>query len=150
MAKKKILFIIFLIIIFPIIILGIDFCITFWGVNYELNVDQTNITVIEENLQKDNIKIEDLNDVNKIEISGAGLNDYSVLSFHYKDNSIKSVNLYLNKQTYYTEQYLSKHHKFNYDDMFEFSIFISLTTMVVTYICGKKKMAEKNSKVYGR
>ena len=59
--------------------------------------------------------------MNKIEISGAGLNDYSVLSFHYKDNSIKSVNLYLNKKTYYTEQYLSKHHKFNYDDMFEFS-----------------------------
>ena len=80
--------------------------------------------------------------MNKIEISGAGLNDYSVLSFHYKDNSIKSVNLYLNKKTYYTEQYLSKHHKFNYDDMFEFSIFISLTTMVVTHICVKKKMAD--------
>ena len=129
-------------IISPIIIFGIDFCATFWGVNYELNVDQNNIAVIEENLQKDNIKIEKSKDIRKIEISGAGLNDYSVLSFHYKDNSIKSVNLYLNKKTYYTEQYLSKHHKFNYDDMFEFSIFISLTTMVVTHICGKKKMAD--------
>lgn len=143
MIKKIFLnFIKIILIISPIIIFCIDFCVTFWGVNYELNVDQTNITVIEENLQKDNIKIEKLNDVNKIEISGAGLNDYSVLSFHYKDNSIKSVNLYLNKKTYYTEQYLSKHHKFNYNDMFEFSIFISLTTIVVTYICGKKKMAD--------
>ena len=145
MIKKIFLnFIKIILIISPIIIFCIDFCVTFWGVNYELNVDQTNITVIEENLQKDNIKIEKLNDVNKIEISGAGLNDYSVLSFHYKDNSIKSVNLYLNKK-YYTEQYLSKHHKFNYNDMFEFSIFISLTTMVVTYICGKKKMVDNKS-----
>lgn len=137
---KKIFFnfIKMILIISPIIIFCIDFCVTFWGVDYELNVDQTNITVIEENLQKDNIKVENLNDVKKIEISGAGLNDYSDLSFHYKDNSIKSVNLY-NKQAYYIEQYLSKHHKFNYDDMFEISIFISLTTMVVTYICGKKK-----------
>lgn len=140
---KKIFFnfIKMILIISPIIIFCIDFCVTFWGVDCELNVDQTNITVIEGNLQKDNIKVENLNDVKKIEISGAGLNDYSDLSFHYKDNSIKSVNLY-NKQAYYIEQYLRKHHKFNYDDMFEISIFISLTTMVVTYICGKKKMAD--------
>ena len=34
---------------------------------------KTNIAVIEENLQKDDIKIEDLKDVRKIEIRGAGV-----------------------------------------------------------------------------
>ena len=125
-------------IISPIIIFGIDFCATFWGVNYELNVDQTNIAVIEENLQKDNIKIEKSKDIRKIEISGAGLNGYSVLSLHYDDNSIKSTNLYLN-ESYNIEKYLSKHHKFNYNDMVKISIFISLTTIVFTIYAGRKK-----------
>ena len=137
---KKIFFnfIKMILIISPIIIFCIDFCVTFWGVDYELNVDQTNITVIEENLQKDNIKVENLNDVKKIEISGAGLNDYSVLSLHYDDNSIKSTNLYLN-ESYNIEKYLSKHHKFNYNDMVKISIFISLTTIVFTIYAGRKK-----------
>ena len=108
------------------------------GVNYELNVDQNNIAVIEENLQKDNIKIEKSKDIRKIEISGAGLNDYSVLSLHYDDNSIKSTNLYLN-ESYNIEKYLSKHHKFNYNDMVKISIFISLTTIVFTIYAGRKK-----------
>ena len=129
-------------IISQIIILGIDFCATFWGVKYELNVDQNNIAVIEENLQKDNIKIEKSKDIRKIEISGAGLNDYSVLSLHYDDNSIKSTNLYLNEKSYYIYQYLSKHHKFNYNDMVEISIFISLTTIVFTIYAGRKKLVD--------
>ena len=74
MIKKIFLnFIKIILIISPIIIFCIDFCVTFWGVNYELNVDQTNITVIEENLQKDNIKIEKLNDVNKFDNNGCYL-----------------------------------------------------------------------------
>lgn len=137
-GKRFFNFIKIILIIFPIIIFCIDFCATFWGVNYELNVDQTNIAVIEENLQKDDIKIEDLKDVRKIEIRGAGLNAYSVLSLHYDDSSIKSTNLYLNEKSYYIEQYLSKHHKFNYDDMVKISIFISLTTIVVTIYVGRK------------
>ena len=131
-------FIKIILIISPIIIFCIDFCANFWGVNYELNVDQTNIAVIEENLQKDNIKIEKSKDIRKIEISGAGVNDYSVLSLHYDDNSIKSTNLYLN-ESYNIEKYLSKHHKFNYNDMVKISIFISLTTIVFTIYAGRKK-----------
>ena len=134
-------FIKIILIISPIIIFCIDFCATFWGVNYELNVDQTNIAVIEENLQKDDIKIENLRDVRKIEISGAGLNDYSVLSLHYDDNSIKSTDLYLN-ESYNIEKYLSKHHKFNYNDMVEISIFISFTTIVFTIYAGRKKLVD--------
>ena len=127
-----------IIIISPIIIFCIDFCATFWGVNYELNVNQTNIAVIEENLQRDNIEIENLKDISKIEISGAGLNDYSVLSIHYNDDSIKSINLYLNEKTYSIEQYLNKHHKFNWNDMVEISTFISLATIVVTIYSRRK------------
>ena len=138
-GKRFFDFIKIILIISPIIIFGIDFCATFWGVNYELNVDQTNIAVIEENLQKDDIKIEDLKDVRKIEIRGAGLNDYSVLSLHYDDNSIKSTDLYLN-ESYNIEKYLSKHHKFNYNDMVKISIFISLTTIVFTIYAGRKKL----------
>ena len=137
--KRFLNFIKIILIISPVIIFGIDFCATFWGVNYELNVDQTNIAVIEENLQKDNIKIEDFKELRKIEISGAGLNDYSVLSLHYDDNSIKSANLYLNEKSYYIEQYLSKHHKFNYNDMVKISILISLTTVVITIYIERKK-----------
>ena len=138
-GKRFFDFIKIILIISPIIIFCIDFCATFWGVNYELNVDQTNIAVIEENLQKDDIKIENLRDVRKIEISGAGLNDYSVLSLHYDDNSIKSTDLYLN-ESYNIEKYLSKHHKFNYNDMVKISIFISLTTIVFTIYAGRKKL----------
>lgn len=141
-GKRFFDFIKIILIISPIIIFGIDFYATFWGVNYELNVDQNNIAVIEENLQKDNIKIEKSKDIRKIEISGAGLNDYSVLSLHYDDNSIKSTNLYLNEKSYYIYQYLSKHHKFNYNDMVEISIFISLTTIVFTIYAGRKKLVD--------
>ena len=91
---------------------------------------------------KDDIKIEDLKDVRKIEIRGAGLNDYSVLSLHYDDNSIKSTNLYLNEKSYYIDQYLSKHHKFNYNDMAKISIFISFTTIVFTIYAGRKKLVD--------
>ena len=136
--KRFLNFIKIILIISPVFIFCIDFCATFWGVNYELNVDQTNIAVIEENLQKDNIKIEKSKDIRKIEISGAGLNDYSVLSLHYDDNSIKSANLYLNEKSYYIEQYLSKHHEFNYNDMVKISIFISLTTVVITIYIERK------------
>ena len=132
-----------ILIILPIIVFCIDFCATFWGVEYELNVNQTNIMLIEESLQKDNIKIDNLNNVIKIEIRGAGLNDYSVLMFYYNDNSIKSIDLYLNKQSYYIEQYLSKHHKFNYNDMFYISGGISLLTIgfsLYTYKKNKKQI----------
>ena len=45
-GKRFFDFIKIILIISPIIILGIDFCATFWGVNYELNVDQNNIAFI--------------------------------------------------------------------------------------------------------
>lgn len=137
--KKTIINIIkILFIISPIIIFCIDFCATFWGVNYELDVNQTNIAVIEENLQRDNLEIENLKDISKIEISGAGLNDYSILSIYYNDNSIKSINLYLNEKNYSIEQYLNKHHKFNWNDMTKISTFISLATIVVTIYSRRK------------
>lgn len=41
-GKRFFDFIKIILIISPIIIFCIDFCATFWGVNYELNVDQTN------------------------------------------------------------------------------------------------------------
>ena len=53
-----------------------------------------------------------------------------------------SGNLYLNEKSYYIYQYLSKHHKFNYNDMVEISIFISLTTIVFTIYAGRKKLVD--------
>lgn len=139
MIKKNIINIIKIILIFlPVIVFGVDFCATFWGTMYELNVNQTNVATIKEVLQKDNIKIENINNVTKIKISGAGLNDYYILSFYNNDTRIECTHLYLNK-TYYIKQYLTKHHKFNYTDMVYISIFISALTIGVTIYTSRKK-----------
>ena len=55
-------------IILPIIVFCTDFINSFWGPIYKLNVNSSNITAIEETLQKDNIEIENLNNVIKIEV----------------------------------------------------------------------------------
>lgn len=139
MIKKNIINIIRIILIFlPVIVFCVDFCATFRGTMYELNVNQTNIADIKEVLQKDNIKIENINNVTKIKISGAGLNDYYILSFYNNDTLIKSMDLYLNNN-YYIEQYLTKHHTFNYDDMVYISTFISALTIGITIYVGIKK-----------
>ena len=72
----------------PIIVFLVYFFRTFWGAEYILNVDQTNITAISEVLAEDNINVDNLNDVNKIEICGAGLNDYVNIKFYI--SSIRS------------------------------------------------------------
>ena len=65
---KKIFFnfIKILLIISPIIVFCISFINTFWGPIYKLDVNFDNITAIEESLHKDNIEIENLNNVIRI------------------------------------------------------------------------------------
>ena len=69
-------FIKIVLIISPIIVLYINFINTFWGSIYKLDVNTGNITVIQELLHKDNIKIENLNNVVKIELC---VRDYVVM-----------------------------------------------------------------------
>ena len=77
MKRVIIIFMRILLICLPIIVFLYYFCVTFWGVEVELNVNTTNIVSIKEVLSKDNIKIDDINNISKITISGAGLNDFS-------------------------------------------------------------------------
>ena len=138
MIKKIFLnFIKVVLIILPIIVFYTDFIKTFWGPIYKLNVNSSNITAIEETLQKDNIEIENLNNVIKIELCGQGLWDYESLDFYYSDGKSKSVNLYTTEQHYYIEEYL--YNTFNYDYIFKISIFISLSTIVFTIYVGIRK-----------
>lgn len=131
-------------IILPIIVFCTDFIKTFWGTIYKLNVNSSNITAIEETLQKDNIEIENLNNVIKIELCGQGLWDYYSLNFYYSDGKSKSVNLYTTEQHYYIEEYLYNN-TFKYDYIFKISIFISLSTIVFTIYVGiRKKKQLKN------
>ncbi len=138
MKKKRFLsFIKIVLIILPIIVLIISFINTFWGPIYKLEVNSENITAIEEALHKDNIEIENLNNVIRIELCGQGLWDYESLDFYYSDGKVKSVNLYTTKQNYCIDEYLYKN-TFNDDYIFKISIFISLITIVVT-ICAERK-----------
>ena len=108
MIKKIFLnFIKVVLIILPIIVFCTDFIKSFWGPIYKLNVNSSNITAIEETLQKDNIDIENLNNVIKIELCGQGLWDYYSLNFYYSDGKSKSVNLYTTEQHYYIEEIAS-------------------------------------------
>lgn len=137
---KKIFFnfIKILLIISPIIVFCISFINTFWGPIYKLDVNSDNITAIEKSLHKDNIEIENLNNVIRIELCGQGLWDYESLDFYYSDGEIKSVHLYTTKQHYYIDEYLYKN-TFNDDDIFKISIFISLSTICVTIYVERKK-----------
>lgn len=131
-------------IILPIIVFCTDFIKTFLGPIYKLNVNSSNITAIEETLQKDNIEIENLNNVIKIELCGQGLWDYYSLNFYYSDGKSKSVNLYTTEQHYYIEEYLYNN-TFNYDYIFKISVFISLATIVFTiYVSIRKRKQLKN------
>lgn len=125
-------------IILPIIVFCTDFIKSFWGSIYKLNVNSSNIIAIEETLQKDNIEIENLNNVIKIELCGQGLWDYESLDFYYSDGKSKSINLYTTEQHYYIEGYLYNN-TFNYDYIFKISIFISLATIVFTIYVGIRK-----------
>ncbi len=129
-------------IILPIIVFCTDFIKSFRGPIYKLNVNSSNITAIEETLQKDNIEIENLNNVIKIELCGQGLWDYESLDFYYSDGKSKSVNLYTTEQHYYIEEYLYNN-TFNYDYIFKISIFISLATIVFTIYVGIRKIILK-------
>ena len=124
-------------IISPVIVLCISFVKTFWGSIYKLDVNSSNIMAIEEILHKDNIEIDNINNLIRIELFGQGLWDYESLNFYYNDGKIKSINLYTSEKSYYIDEYLYSN-TFNYDDMFKLSIFISLTTIIVT-ICVKIK-----------
>ena len=145
MKKVIIIFMKIVLICSPIIALLYYFCVTFWGIEVELNVNQTNLVSIKEALLKDNIKIDDINNVNKIAISGAGLNDFSYLTFYYKESNQKQyIHLYNNKY-YNTEKYLYEK-TFNYNDIFNISIFISLLTIIFSlYTKLKSKIKHKNS-----
>lgn len=138
MIKK--IFLIFLIIVLissPIIVLGVTLVNTFWGPIYKLEVNSSNIEAIEELLYKDNIEIENLNNVTRIELCGQGLWDYNSLDFYYSDSKIKSVNLYHN-QDYYIDEYLANN-TFSYDEIFNISIYVSLLTIGVTIYTSRKK-----------
>ena len=109
MLKKIFLnFVKIILIILPIIVLCINFINTFWGTIYKLNINSDNINIIEELLYKDNIEIENLDNVIEIELCGQGLWDYDSLNFYYSDGKIKSVNLYVADQHYYIYEYLYK------------------------------------------
>lgn len=127
----------------PIIVFCTDFIKTFWGPIYKININSSNITAIEETLQKDNIEIENIDNVIKIELCGQGLWDYESLDFYYSDGKVKSVYLYTTEQHYYIEEYLYKN-TFNYDYIFIISIFISLSTIGVTIYVGIRR---KNKKI---
>ena len=140
MIKKVFLnFIKVILITLPIIVFCTDFIKTFCGPIYKININSSNITAIEETLQKDNIEIENIENIIKIELCGQGLWDYESLDFYYSDGKSKSVNLYTTEQHYYIEEYLYKN-TFNYDYIFIISIFISLSTICVTiYVSIRKK-----------
>lgn len=122
----------------PIIVFSVYFFRTFWGAEYILNVDQTNITAISEVLAEDNINVDNLNDVNKIEICGAGLNDYVNIKFYYNNsNKISSEHLYDNKK-YYIKEYISEN-TFGYNEIFNISLCVSLLTIGVTIYTSRKK-----------
>lgn len=140
MIKKIFLiFIIILLISSPILVLGVDLVITFWGPIYKLEVNSSNIEVIEELLYKDNIVIENLDNVTRIELCGQGLWDYYSLDFYYGDSKTKSVNLYHN-QNYYIDEYLADN-TFGYNEIFKISLLVSLLTIGVTiYVSGKMEI----------
>lgn len=60
-------------IISPVIVLCISFVKTFWGSIYKLDVNSSNIMAIEEILHKDNIEIDNINNLIRIELCGQGL-----------------------------------------------------------------------------
>lgn len=136
LKKLVINFIKIILISSPIIFLIVYFCITFTGPIHVLNVDQTNIAAISEALSKDNIKVDNLNDVNKIEVCGARLWDYDDLYFYYDNNKRHSTELYHNEH-YYIEDYLEEN-CFDVDPIFFTSIFISLSTIFFSIYTNKK------------
>ena len=129
-----------ILIFLPVIIFIVYAYITFWGPIYILNVDQTNITAILEALSKDNIVIDNLNDVNKIELRGAGLWEYKELNFLH-DNNGKTIYLYdtnLYNKHYYIRDYLEEN-CFDIDIIFYISILVSLSTILISLFTNKKK-----------
>lgn len=140
MIKKLFLFFFIIVLISsPIIVLGVNFVITFWGPIYKLEVNSSNIEVIEELLYKDNIEIENLDNVTRIELCGQGLWDYNSLDFYYSDSKTKSINLYHN-QNYHIYKYLADN-TFGCNEIFKISQLVSVLTIGITiYISGKKKI----------
>ena len=134
-------------IILPVIVLCTSFVKTFWGTIYKLDVNSSNIMTIEEILHKDNIEIDNINNLIRIELCGQGLWDYESLDFCYNDCKIKSINLYTTEKNYYIYEYLYSN-TFNYDDMFKISIFISLITIGVTICVKIKRKNNKKEKRY--
>lgn len=139
-VKKIVInFIKIILISLPVIIFIVYAYITFWGPIYILNIDQTNITAISEALSKDNIEIDNLNDVNKIELRGAGLWDYDNLYFLHDNNGeityLDDANLYHNEH-YYIKDYLEEN-CFDIDFIFYISIIISLSTIFISLYTNK-------------
>lgn len=133
-------FIKIILVFLPIIVFVIDFCMSFKGTIYILNIDQTNITAISEALIKDNIKVDDLNNANRIEVCGAGLNDFSYLYLYNVNNGestcLLSEFLFQNEH-YYIKDYLEEN-CFVRDIIYNISIFISLS-IIFSYIYTNKK-----------
>lgn len=140
MIKKIFLiFIIILLISSPIIIFSIYFVNSFWGPMYELEVNSSNIESIEEVLYKDNIEIENLKNVTKIELCGQGFRDYDRLVFYCSDVKAESVELFHN-QNYHIYKYLVDN-TFGYNEIFKISLWVSLLTIGATiYVSGKMEI----------
>ena len=130
-----------ILILLPILVFSVYFCITFRGPIYILNVNQTNINAISEALSKDNIKVDNLNDVNKIEVRGRGLWNYDDLNFLH-DNNGEITYLYdtilYNNEHYYIRDYLEDN-CFDIDLIFNISILISLSTIFISLYKNKKE-----------
>ncbi len=141
LKKLVINFIKIILIFLPVIVFIVYAYITFWGPIYILDVDQTNITAISDALSKDNIEIDNLNDVNKIEVRGAGLWDYKELNF-LQDNNGKITYLYdtnlYNNEHYYIMDYLEEN-CFDIDFIFYISIIVSLSTIFISLYTNKKR-----------
>lgn len=130
-----------ILILLPIIIFVVYFCVTFRGPIYILNVNQTNINAISEALSKDNIKVDNLNDVNKIEVRGRGLWNHDDLNFLHDNNGeityLYDTILYHNEH-YYIRDYLEEN-CFDIDLIFNISILISLSTIFISLYTNKKE-----------
>ena len=87
-------------------------------------------------LEKDNIKVENIDKVNKIELCGEGLWDYRSLKFIKKSNTettyIYETYLYDNEE-YHIVEYL-KNNSLNIDWIFFGSIIVSCATIIISII----------------
>ena len=136
LKKIFIFLLVTILILLPAIILIGYFFKTFWGPIYSIDISEANIEIIQEVLEKDNIKVENIDKVNKIELCGEGLWDYRSLKFIKKSNTettyIYETYLYDNEE-YHILEYL-KNNSLNIDWIFLGSIIVSCATIIISII----------------